>query len=279
MTVADGSMTHVVVTRFNVAILDRAAPSEDWLRQRLDLFGDVTLPSMLSQVVAPDHWLIFCDAASPAWFRHRLGSMIPPWAELVWVEGPFRSDRVSHEVGLRAAAGTLLTTRLDNDDCVARDFISAIQEKCVPGEPYFINFTVGAQYQDGRFYYRLDPSNAFISFVEPASTSPRTVLLDTHNRLGRHAPITQVHTHPVWLQIIHGGNQANVVRGVRVHPSRVVPYFEVKLDVVQSGRAAIALDKVKTTLGIAVRVARSRHRLTWLLRSLRASGSRRGAHG
>lgn len=264
--------THVLLTRFNVALNDsRAAPTEDWLRDRLDLFTRFTLPSMLAQTVPPDSWLILCDDASPAWFRERLDDVLPAWAQTVWFEGPLDKGRLSREVARRAGGGPVITTRLDNDDCVARDFIATIQEHSAARDRYFVNFTVGAQYQSGRFYHRLDPSNAFISLVEPASDEPpRTVFLDTHNRLNRHGRIVQVHTHPMWLQMVHGRNVANVVRGVRVGPGRVVPHFDVPLEQDPSGYVALALDKLTTTLGLAGRVVRSRRRVTWLLRSLGA---------
>jgi hypothetical protein len=39
--------------------------------------------------------------------------------------------------------------------------------------------------------------------------------LDQHHRLGKYAPIKQLPLKDAWIQIIHGSNLANRVRGVR----------------------------------------------------------------
>ena len=65
-----------------------------------------------------------------------------------------------------AQGSILITSRLDNDDAIARDFVEMVQNCFTKQEVEFINFTYGAQYSDGRMFARLDPSNAFISLIE-----------------------------------------------------------------------------------------------------------------
>jgi hypothetical protein len=269
-------MQHLVITRFNVRLPGRPAPSESWLRNRLVLFRTYPAASMRSQSARYSRWLVFCDADSPAWFPGELSSALQglPAAEAVWVDAPFW-DCVREEIATRVAAGPskLITTRLDNDDAIARDYLAAVQAAAQAIERGAVNLFNGAQLRDARVYRRADPSNPFISLVEKASHDPLTVFLDEHHRLERHVTLHQVRGAPLWLQVIHGRNLDNSVRGVRVPARPLLDAFDLDVPTTEK-RAEVLLDQIRTGSRMAWRVAAAPHRRRWAWKVLRARLSR-----
>jgi hypothetical protein len=253
--------THVLLTRFNVRLDESArVPDDAWMRDRLARFEALTVPSVQSQTARPDAWLVFCDAESPRWLATRLGAIdgVSP----VPVSGPFGPDVACHAVDTLECGGTMITTRLDSDDVIGVDYLAAIREAAAEGEG-FVNFTHGLQLAERRLYRRSDPSNAFISLVERPPL--RTVFIGKHHRLAAQGPVRQVRSPPQWLQIIHGGNIANVARGIRT-TSRHTARFAVPLEVDDAG---VAVDRVRTAAKLAARVMRRPHRLRWAIQVVR----------
>jgi len=160
----------------------------------------------------------------------------------------------------------VITTRLDNDDAIASDYLEAIQRAAGGLTGGFVNFTHGFQLAHGRLYRRSDPSNAFISRVETKAPLT-TVFVDQHQWLRRHGPITQVNESPKWLQVVHGGNVANAAHGIRAHPRELAAWFAVEpgqLEAVSPLR--LRVDQARSAVQLAGRVVRRPSRLRWLYR-------------
>jgi hypothetical protein len=262
-------LSHFVLTRFNVTFVHREPPPAAWLRHRLDLFQRFTLPSMRGQTGQPTGWLIFCDTRSPDWFRDAIDRLLPEHHyQPVWCSGAFSGELAAAAVEARRPASThVVTTRLDNDDAVARDFLGAVQGLSGDQDFGFLNFTHGAQLVGRRIYRTVHLCNAFISLVEPTDRGRvRTVFVDRHNRLGSYGPVLQVKTHPMWLQVIHGNNLANVPRGVQAQPAAVLAHFPISVDVEYRHRAALLAHRLKAAAGIGAKVLRRPSRLRKLLR-------------
>ena len=263
---ADG-LSHFLLTRFNTRLSDDTPPPpEAWLRSRLKLFDQYALPSVAQQDVPPDSWLIFCDAGSPTWFREQFPDRIPVWAEPVWLDRPFSTDEAAAAVAARVRTPWVITTRMDNDDCIARDYLGAVRAAFANSRE-FINFTAGLQCEFGRLYQRLDPSNAFVSLAEP-TVDMTTVFIDGHDQVAKHGPLRQVKTPPMWIQIVHGENLANSVHGIRVNPSGMASRFAADLELVNSSHLSLILDRAWTTLRLGLRVISKPHRLKWLIQSV-----------
>jgi hypothetical protein len=262
-------LSHFVLTRFNVTFHHREPPTAAWLRHRVHLFERFTLPSMRAQTVQPTGWLIFCDSQSPDWFRDAMDRLLPErHYQPVWCSAPFSGAVAAAAVeARRPATAHVVTTRLDNDDAVARDFLRAVQALGRDQDFGFLNFTHGAQLVRRRIYRTAHLCNAFISLVEPSDRGPmRTVFVDQHNRLASHGPVLQVKTHPMWVQVIHGKNLANVARGVQTQPATVLAHFAISVDVEDGHRTALLAHRLKAAAGIGVKVIRRPSRLRKLLR-------------
>lgn len=254
--------------------LDAPPLSEQWLESRWPVFLQFTLPSVLGQAVGPDGWLVFCDAASPEWFREEIESTLQPYGfHAIWLDKPFSPAVVSDAVATRARSGApyLITTRLDNDDALAREFVATVHTYFAGQESQFVNFTYGLQLHGSRVYHRADPANAFASLIERRSMlRPRTVFVDQHPRLGQHGPLAQVRSPPMWLQVVHGSNVANEVRGVRARPSILEIRFDVRADLEPVSTMGLRIDQARTGARLMLRVMRRPHRLLWLWRVIRS---------
>jgi hypothetical protein len=248
---------HFVLTRFNLRIPGRPPASESWLRTRLELMKRTMIPAMLSQTVKPDFWLVYCDARSPEWFRSELQTALAGVGTAVWIEDSFSpesaSDVISSAVQKLVTAAWVITTRVDNDDCVSKYFIEQIQQAFDETET-FVNFPYGIQYELGFVYHRLDMSNAFITHVERADKPVRTVFKDGHHLLKNHGKIRQIWTSPMWMQIVHESNIANKVRGVRSNPAKARD-FATSLPINSAGNAKIAMLAAKDGIGLGLHVA------------------------
>jgi hypothetical protein len=264
---SDKSFTHVLVTRFNSPIGDGQPPaSDEWLRARLELFRKYALPSIKGQTVKPDRWLLLCHVDSPSWFKSELGDLVEGIGEPVWMyRGP--SGPVLSELCSPVSTPHLITTRMDNDDSVARDYIEAIQEEFRGQQMEAINFTNGLQLRDGKLYNRIDPSNAFISVIENAEgRRPATVFMETHDRLDRLAPVVQVKTHPMWVQVVHDSNIANTVRGIRTTGRPLRQHFDLDTYVKEIGPLTLTFSRLATSAVLVLSVLANPKRIKKLAR-------------
>ena len=221
--------THVLLTRFNLPSRGHESlirAKENWLRDRVGLFEQHCLPSVLGQTRRGFSWLVYFDPASPDWLvewvrdHERRGSFFPLFRE----EVP-RDDLLAD---IRAVAGDrsgdLLTTNLDNDDGLARDFVARLQEATVPAGRVALYHGDGLIVRGDRVYRRLDRYNAFCS-VRETWDDPVTCWSDWHTGLADHMPAVVVRGDPAWLQVVHGANVSNRVRGRRTRPSAYAGTF------------------------------------------------------
>lgn len=225
---ASGGTTHLVLTRFNVRWI--IGPHDTaWLAHRFELFDRYCHPSVRGQTSHDFRWLVFFDEDTPEPFRSRIDEYAR-WP----VFTPVFIGRPSTEVYDAAIAAHLdgadhlVTTRLDNDDAIGRDFVARVQAAARQGTREFLNLPVGYVWHRGRVYRHEHPSNAFISLSEPAAGF-RSVWATRHEEAGRVAPVHQVAGGPAWLQVIHERNVSNRVRGRRVPAACLADEFAVDL--------------------------------------------------
>lgn len=206
---------------------------DEWLEHRCQLFERFTLPSVQSQTTRNFVWLVFVDSETPERFKERIYQY--RWQgkfQQVPVKGDF-----THEVRVDAVKSYLanghhylLTTRLDNDDAVCRRFVERVQEKFTAnGQTEFLNFTHGYILQERSLYQVQEPSNAFITMVEPLGTTLQTVMVGDHTKLSERGPVRQIDGQPGWVMVVHGRNVMNKVYGQPCPLEKLQPDFEVRL--------------------------------------------------
>jgi hypothetical protein len=258
---------HFVVTRFGVRLPDLPPPTSAWLARRLELFERFTVPSVSAQTCSIFTWLVFCDAPAADWLGESFGR-IGVRAEVIPVEGVFDSGTVSSSVAQRRRHA-VLTTRLDSDDAVGKDFVRLLHENASPDVFEALNFTHGFQVAGRLLYRRSDPSNAFISLTEPITTrSPRTVFAVEHQQWLGAVKMRQIASVPLWLQVVHEGNLANTARGIMTGSVALEPQFgSIELQI----QAVSPSMRLRSWILLISRVVSRPSRLAWAWRVILAS--------
>lgn len=248
----DSTLDHLIVTRYNVPISwgrrGQLHADEDWLEERQGLFERYCLPSVvLAERSCPSvTWVLLCAVDSPPSLRTFMAQVVQlhPWIVPLYLEENVPiGDIVDESLKQRANKPRrfLLTTRLDSDDAVGRDFVKDLRqaaERSLELEflgkkelPTLINFPFGCQTVHGRLYFSADLGNPFISFLEERSEGDPIISCysGTHRDLHQSArTVSQLMASgPSWLQVIHGSNEANVVCGLRVPRSAGLKRFLV----------------------------------------------------
>jgi hypothetical protein len=125
----------------------------------------------------------------------------------------------------------IITTRLDNDDAIPRNFMSnvaSVCQECEVGESHVINFVNGCQLHRSGVYRFTPPFlNPFISLMSPIA-EVRTVYHMAHERMGEVGRVINIGSTgakeaPImWMQVLHSSNVANQLRS---NPDRIKPRF------------------------------------------------------
>ena len=123
---------HLVLTRFSAVRRGQVEPMPpEWLTYRLGFFYDACHPSLTRQVGrAPFRWLVFLDDRCPDAFREQVEELAHGAFEPVWGHEDFHGVALPQAIERYAAASGpshLITSRVDSDDAVARDFVAAVQ--------------------------------------------------------------------------------------------------------------------------------------------------------
>lgn len=236
---AETTVPHVLMTRFNLATPGREAAirnKPDWLATRFRLFEEFCLPSVAEQTTKAFTWIIYFDKDTPAEFKARVAELQIRVPFEAYYTGLFPASgwpRSLAEV-LGAKQGTLppvvLTSRLDNDDALACDYMERTANAAigqVPSPRVGIVITNGYIRSAISAYRISHPCNAFASWLERVDQpdGALTAMGISHIDAADFGPLVQVPGPGGWLQVVHGGNVSNKVRGVRVSPDALATRF------------------------------------------------------
>lgn len=216
-------MKHFLITRFNLKseiwthskngldILSKA-----WLDDRFELFETYCLPSVANQSNQNFTWLILFDIDTPKVFKTQIESLIKGYSNftVLYIDG-FKELTTSVSAFIKNNIAKedkyIITTRLDNDDVLHKDFIKTIQAHYVEKDNCLIDLQKGYQLiiEDQNhtvklFYSKLNP---FLSVIE-ASNNFGTIVSKKHNEW-LDAALIEIKSQPMWIQLIHAQNLIN----------------------------------------------------------------------
>ena len=218
--------THIIMTRFNLATPGREfalRTQPGWLAERFDLFERYCLPSIAAQTTRDFHWIIYFDEATPDVFRERVEAARKVFPFVPYYTGLFPSTGWRDSVLETFSPKTrlLLTTRLDNDDALANDFVARLHDWVEANDHRLgaYNFQNGLIRQGSAVYAIKHRSNAFFSWLEDVSPELRTAPSIQHMKIAQEGPVFQKSGEPGWMQVVHESNVSNKVRGWRVPPA------------------------------------------------------------
>ncbi len=232
-------LNHYILTRLNESFPDnplehdRAADlglDETWLSQRLDLLEKYTAQSLARQTCMDFTWVVKCHERTPDWARNRISRhacialygveketfdsiRANRYFEAIY-ENQIPSNRLLCAYAFRAwilrdcATGVILTTRLDSDDGLARDYVETVQARFILNS--HVDFSKGVVAQ-GNQYRLLDRTTAkqgpsqFLTYAELYSEDLRTTYFKDHHYCRPALVIPKIG----WLQAHHQDNLAN----------------------------------------------------------------------
>lgn len=220
-----GKFVHVVTTRFNVptevwsVTRDGSKPlSEEWLRDRFEIFRKFCLPSFQNQSNKNFIWLLFFDVNTPIEYQKKIEEfkLDFPTFHPVFV----RDFKEMYEQTLEIIPGFfskdtkfLITTDIDNDDLLHREFIATVQSKFKAQHNLAIDLIRGLQVTQinkkqafaNEFYMIANP---FISLVE-STDHFGTVMKEKHLSYRKYPLYTFFDAEPRFIQFIHANNLVN----------------------------------------------------------------------
>lgn len=249
MTPSAHAFTHLLLTRFNLRWGPQySAPGEEWLAHRFELFERFCYPSVRAQSNQNFRWLVWFDTATPDAFRGRIegyarwDNFVPLYLEIYDLE--VIREQVSRMIG---PAPFLITTRLDNDDALCRDFVDLVQRNFRRQECEFLNFPYGYVWHEQKIYLSKQLSNPFISLIERGDGRPRTVWYGNHRRVAQLGSLRQVRSGPAWLQVVHERNLLNEVQGIRRPITRLAGGFTIRAVTPppEENRLSLAIDQAR----------------------------------
>jgi hypothetical protein len=135
------ALRHVIITRFSYrgreAFTSIAGPSFlrdqdpldlERLNRRFRLFESTCLPSVLGQTEQDFRWVLIVDRDLPPTYRQRLLELVErrPGTSIHAFD-PEQSLADLQWLGDQGAPGHVVTTNLDDDDCIPIDYVAALQ--------------------------------------------------------------------------------------------------------------------------------------------------------
>jgi hypothetical protein len=220
---------HFIITRFNLKQtiwekdkLGDAVNNEAWLSSRYELFERFCLPSIIHQTEQEFKWLVFFDTHTPITFKVKnernhadFKNFIP-----VYVDSFLEFEKSLDSI-IRAQISNdpqfIITTRLDNDDCLHENAVKTIQHHFIDQDRTVIDLIHGLTLQINPDYKlalkKHTSSGPFISLIEKhRGNRPFMTVYDReHLHWIGDAHFVTIDDGIFWMQIIHDRNISNAL--------------------------------------------------------------------
>lgn len=217
---------HLLITRFNLknpewkqltknneSLLD-----DSWMNERLELFANYCFPSVSNQTNQNFEWLLYFDISTSEIHKDQIAKIIGNKTNIktFFIDGmPVFNESIIKYVEENISTEYLITSRIDNDDCIHKDFINEIQKHFDKQDFLAIDNIEG-------YTLQIEPNfilgkkehifNPFISLIEK-NDQPKTVWHYVHNMWKKEPRLIHVTEKRLWLSVIHGKNKVNEFDG------------------------------------------------------------------
>lgn len=248
--------SHFIITQFNLRNFPLAENIEyeswlQWTRNRILLFKEYCLPSVLNQSAKSFTWLIYFDSDTPLEFNGFLNELKSfSFINICYCKGVDDFNlRYINEVKKRMNPSDkwIITTRIDNDDCLHKDTVKTIQENFIPSHKFLISLASGyiLDIADRTLSHYFYPQSPFLSLIEDSERDLIGVFDKGHTRweslrlfvfkeiwleyFGKKERRSRfILKKPLWIQTFHGKNVSNsFYRGFPVMKERDLSDFSI----------------------------------------------------
>lgn len=215
---------HFLITRFNLRRDDWttnkkkiAVLTEEWHKNRFKLFNDYCFPSVKSQTNTDFLWLVHFDTTTPDKYKKIISSLQEEMANFI----PIFIDGMSNSLpSIKSYINDfdeeyIITSTLDNDDCISKHYIEEVQNRFDKQEFMALDFIDGFTIQtqsEIKIGKKLHQYNPFISLFEKNNV-PKTVFFYTHRNWKKEKNVLQVRGIKIWSSVIHHENKVNEFTG------------------------------------------------------------------
>jgi hypothetical protein len=242
---------HFVITQFNLRnfqLSDKMAYEKwvKWTGNRISIFKSHCLPSIINQTQKNFTWLLYFDTSTPSDFNEFIASLGEfSFIKICRVDGfnSFFSDYMNQVESLIQDKEWVMTTRVDNDDCLHREAISFIHENFVEKHNYLISLASGyiLNISDNTLSHYFYPMSPFITLIENRKINLEGIYSKGHTKWddlrlfiskeifgGKNRKARFILSKPLWIQLYHGENVSNsFYRGLPVLTSRDLSEFSI----------------------------------------------------
>lgn len=207
---------HLLLTRFNIPFLqgDTHCIEPAWLEHRFLLFEQCCLPSVQAQTCQDFTWLLLWDERTPDAYKKRIErhAQQVPQIQCLWLGYEEDINTLYARLGQQYLPedGALLTSRLDNDDSLALDYVERVQQIAQEiTEDRFISLPYGEQcfIRRPHTYKVYCVRNHFLSKIE--FQRPRTVLGIDHTTIAQDEITVIPDKRAAWTENVHEKNICN----------------------------------------------------------------------
>lgn len=216
---------HFIITRFNLVTQGwentksgKTVLTNEWMEQRFDLFETFCLPSVINQSSQNFIWLIYFQKETHTDFKEKIQKITENIPNIIikYISGlEIMKDTVINDISkLSNGSKYIITSRLDNDDSIHKDYVSCIQSKFNNQDFCVVDAINGYRLQIKPYPMLISVkqrSNPFVSIIEK-NTHIRTVLERMHTDWKKEKIIITLKKF-LWIQIIHENNLKNKFQG------------------------------------------------------------------
>lgn len=221
---------HILITRLNVfyktKMAERGFDPEFWLLERVELFKRFCFPSILIQSNKNFTWFFYIDSETPSLVRADLEALFVPFPFIQLISHQFENFSIAKylQSDIDRFLGTefhyLISSRVDTDDMLHRDYVTTVQSKFANQDYTALNFNNGLVYHvpTGVSSTMIHRYNAFLSLIEKRSKQGfRTVYHKQHTDYRfDNKKVEILIKRPMWCVTIHGLNDSTSFYG-KVH--------------------------------------------------------------
>lgn len=217
---------HLLATRFNVRIGDwkttkngEVLLTDKWMEDRFTLFESYCFPSVINQSNQNFTWCIYFDIETNEIFKQRIKKLTEsyPNIRIFFIDGII--ELRPHLIDFIASMSEddfsyVITSRLDNDDLLHRDYIKVIQNLFEPLHNTLIDLRSGYQVsienQECEIRNYTNSFNPFISLIENKK-SIGTVFSQMHKDRVKSENVIIYDQSKLWIELVHPKNKINAV--------------------------------------------------------------------
>ncbi|RLD20110.1 MAG: hypothetical protein DRI69_06910 [Bacteroidetes bacterium] len=231
---------HYIITRFNLRRGDwitakdgKAVLSDLWLEERFELFDNYCFSSVKNQTNQNFKWLVFFDTKTPEKYKEIIEQYRLAYSNF----HPFFVDgmesflpAITESVSQFDNKEYMISSRLDNDDCIHKDYVKTVQSYFNKQAYLAIDLIDGYRMETGR-RVRLGKMknlfNPYISLIENGDGA-KTVWHKGHTYWKYEKRVLTVKNSRMWMTIIHEKNKKNTFLGYGRVRSDVIDDFGIK---------------------------------------------------